>query len=585
MAEDQVERRLAAIMAADVVGYSRLIGADELGTLTRLKGLRRGIIDPLIAGNHGRIVKEIGDGFLVEFASVVEAVRSAIEIQRALAKEASTEEEDEPIRFRIGINLGDVIVEGSDLFGDGVNIAARMENLADPGGICITRGAFDYVRGKVDAVFEDMGEQELKNIAQPVHVFRHIPGIDASAAQPLHAEKPGKPSVAVLPIENISGSVDLDAFAAGLSEDLIAALAETSELTVAPRNMSFPLRGKSQGTHAIARQLGVGSVLEGRVQGTAQRLRITLQLIDGATGNFIWAERYDSEIADIFALQDDIVRKTLIGIRSKLISGDQARIAASGTQNLTAWLRCNEAFEEWAKFSSDSNVRAIELFRMAHEADPAWSHPLAGLTAAYGEAAVRGWGASRKQTLAEAEAFGRRAIEIGPNNPSGYAYLATVRINNGKVKEGIALCEKAVEIAPNDFGALNALGWSLPRVGEFTRSLAVFARSRRNRPTPSGAVLANEAFVAHLAGLRERAVDLLSQCLEHTNIIDAHIRLAALYTDLGRLDEARAEVSRILARQPDATIEEYTKNLPFPDSERLKWYRGLLIAAGLQSRP
>lgn len=579
-----VQRRLAAILAADLVGYSRLIERAEQRTLARMKDIRARVIDPFVAAHGGRLVKEMGDGFLAEHGSVVEAVLCAVDIQHALLREPGADNEENAIRYRIGVNLGDVVVEGDDLFGDGVNIAARLEKLAEPGGIWISRSAFENVRGRVDIDFDDMGEQALKNISEPLRVFRVRPQDQGHAAGAGKRSAYRKPSLALLPIENISASPDLDAFAAGLSEDLLAGLAENSELSVTSRSNSFSFAGSGLGTQELTRRLGVDCILEGRAQGAAGRLRVTLQLTDGATGNVVWAERFDSDIADLFELQDQIVHKTLVGIRSKLVSGDQARIAANGTRNLTAWLRCNEAFEEWAKFSSDANIRAIGLFEQAIAADPGWSHPHAGIAAAYKESASRRWSSSPQVDLRQAASYAERAIELGPDNPSGYGYLAAVRIEEGNLEEGVRLAERAVQVAPNDFAALAMLGWVLPRTGELARSLAAFAKSRRVRPTPSGAILANEAFVAHLAGQKERTLDLLRQSLERTDIVDAHVRLAAIYADTGRASEARAAIARIITRQPDATIEEYTENLPFPDAERLAWYRGMLREAGLPAR-
>ena len=299
-------RRLAAILAADVAGYSRLMGADEEGTLERLKALRRELLDPKIAEHKGRIIKTTGDGMLVEFASVVDAVRCAVEVQQAMPERNTGVGADNRIELRIGINLGDVIVEGDDLYGDGVNIAARLEGIAEPGGICISDDAFRQVRGKVEAEFADLGEQSLKNIARPLRVYR----VGWSAKQPITSPValplPNKPSVAVLPFANMSSDPEQEFFADGISEDIITALSRYPSLFVIARNSSFTYKGRAVDVKQVGRDLGVRYVLEGSLRRAGNRIRVTAQLVEAETGNHVWAERYDRDLADIFVVQDEI---------------------------------------------------------------------------------------------------------------------------------------------------------------------------------------------------------------------------------------------------------------------------------------
>lgn len=580
----QIPRRLAAILAADVAGYSRLMSADEEATLDALKACRNAV-DPIFEEHGGRIFGTAGDGFVAEFASAVGAVLCGMEIQEQVNKMADQAQPDRRLYLRIGINLGDVLVDGSDLMGDGVNIAARLEALAEPGSIYVARSARDQVEGKVDAGFVDLGEQALKNIATPVHVYR-LKGIEPARQSqiPVQPERQ-KPSIAVLPIANISSNTDLDSFAAGLTEDLVSMLAEVTELDVSSTNTFASGSGDRSGDGQVFRPAGVGHTLEGKVQGSADRVRVTLQLSDGRSGKFLWAERFEKKSDDLFAVQDEIARMALIGIRSKLIDGDLARIVGNGTTSLTAWLRCSEAFEEWSKFTRENNHRAQELFQSVRELDRNWSRPLAGLAATYRESALRGWGSSRTEDLENAATMAELAIELGPDDPTGYSFYGQIQIDRGFVEEGIGHCEQAVKIAPGDFASHSSLAWSLPRQGKLEQSLATFARSRSMRPLPSGAVLANEAFVSHLAGRKERAIELLRQSQTRTDILDVPIRLVALFVDLGQLDKARELMGTVLARRPDATVEEYTQNLPFPDQKIRDWYKGLLLTAGLpQSR-
>src|SRR4249920_855204 len=338
MAEERLQRRLAAIMSADVVGYSRLMGLDETGTLSRLNILRRELIDPAIAAHSGRIVKLMGDGALVEFASAVDAVTCAIEIQRQLREHDASGSEDNPIQFRIGINVGDIIIEGEDILGDGVNIAARVEGIAEPGGISISEDAWRQVQGKVTANFVDAGEQNLKNIPRPVRVYRLEPE-EERAAPPAAwpTPSPDQPSIAVLPFQNMSGDPEQEHFCDGLVEDIITTLSKLAGLRVIARNSSFVYKGRSVDIREAAKQLGVRYVLEGSVLKSGNRIRITAQLIDAQDGTHLWAERYDRAMDDIFAIQDEITLELATEMQVKLTEGEHARLHYTTTTNVEAW--------------------------------------------------------------------------------------------------------------------------------------------------------------------------------------------------------------------------------------------------------
>ena len=338
MAEERLQRRLAAILSADVVGYSRLMGIDEAGTLARLKALRRDLIDPNIAAHSGRIVKLMGDGVLVEFGSAVDAVACAIEIQKHVREHDAGRSEANPIQFRVGINVGDIIIEGDDIFGDGVNIAARIESVAAPGGISLSEDAWRQVQGKVAANFVDSGEQSLKNIARPVRVYRVDLGGEGTTLPTAPASAlPDKPSIAVLPFTNMSGDAEQDYFCDGLVEDIITTLSKLAGLRVIARNSSFVYKGRSVDVREAAKQLGVRYVLEGSVRKSGNRIRITAQLIDAKDGTHLWAERYDRAIDDIFAIQDEITLVLATEMQVKLTEGEQARLRYTTTHNVEAW--------------------------------------------------------------------------------------------------------------------------------------------------------------------------------------------------------------------------------------------------------
>ena len=335
MAEARAERRLAAILATDVVGYSRLMGGDEEGTLAALKSLRKSLIDPKIAEYRGRIFKTTGDGALVEFASTVDAVRCAIDIQRAMPERNADMPPDKKIEFRIGINVGDIIVDGDDIFGDGVNVAARLESISEPGGICISNIVHQQVSGRVEASFADLGDQNLKNIARPVRAYRIVlkqaraEAAAASATAPAAFASPDKPSIAVLPFQNMSGDAEQDYFCDGLVEDIITTLSKLTGLRVIARNSSFVYKGRAVDIREAAKQLGVRYVLEGSVRKSGNRIRITAQLIDAMDGAHLWAERYDRAIDDIFAIQDEITLVLATEMQVKLKNGTEFARASS----------------------------------------------------------------------------------------------------------------------------------------------------------------------------------------------------------------------------------------------------------------
>ncbi len=331
-----MERRLAAILASDVVGYSRLIRADEEGTLAALKDLRAELIDPTLAEHNGRIVKLMGDGMLAEFASVVDAVRAAVETQRAVAERNADIQEEKRIEFRVGINLGDVVIDGDDIQGDGINVAARLEGMAEPGGICVSGMVYEGVRDRIDIPFVDMGEQEVKNIDRPVRVWRWIAEAEVTVSVSAEAEEPlalpDKPSIAVLPFTNMSGDPEQEYFADGIAEDIITALSYISGLFVVARNSTFAYKGCSSDVRRIARELGAGYLVEGSVRKAGHRVRITAQLIDGATGGHLWAERYDRDLEDIFALQDEVTGTIAARIEPELGAVERQRAERKPTE-------------------------------------------------------------------------------------------------------------------------------------------------------------------------------------------------------------------------------------------------------------
>jgi len=385
-------RRLTAILAADVAGYSRLMGADEEGTHERLQAHFRELVNPKINEHRGRIVKNAGDGFLAEFPSVVDAVRSAVEVQRGMAEREPEVPEERRIRFRMGINLGDVIAEEHDIFGDGVNVAARLEALAEPGGICVSRVVRDQVRDRLDYAFEDLGEQQVKNIARPVRVYR-VGDRARPIAQPLSAAPsalplPDKPSIAVLPFSNMSSDPEQESFADGIAEDVITALSRYPSLFVIARNSCFTYKGRTVDVKQIGCELGVRYVLEGSLRKAGNRIRVTAQLVEAETGKHDWAERYDRDFADIFAVQDEITEAVTIAIAPAIAEAEQHRAMRKPPGSLDAWAAYQRGLWHFSKFTTNDNAIAQKFFQQAIKSDPNFAGGHWGLALAYLYAAL-----------------------------------------------------------------------------------------------------------------------------------------------------------------------------------------------------
>jgi adenylate cyclase len=475
------ERRLAAILAADVAGYSRLIGANEEGTLNRLRSIRAEVIDPAIAAYRGRLVKTTGDGFLAEFASVVDAVRCAVEVQREIADRSGADPADRRIEFRIGIHQGDIVVEDGDIFGDGVNVAARLEALADPGGICVSARVQEDTAGRLDLSFADLGEQNLKNIARPVRVYRVGPHKAAAPAQaPLPL--PDKPSIAVLPFQNISGDPEQEYFADGMVEEIITALSRIRWFFVIARNSTFTYKGHGVDVKQVGRELGVRYVLEGSVRKYGNRIRVTAQLVEAATGNHVWAERYDRDLADIFAVQDEITERVVAAIEPELYAAEQVRSQSKPPDSLDAWECVIRALSLIGQGTRDENTEAEALCRRAIAIAPGygrahsllawalirrtvWSGDLrivAPEVSSETQTAlalddcdpwvhfVQGMLQQRLRQPSEAARSLRRALELNPNFALAHALLGCALVLQGAHQEAVDSAEHAARLSPRD---------------------------------------------------------------------------------------------------------------------------------------
>ncbi|HKX07931.1 MAG TPA: adenylate/guanylate cyclase domain-containing protein, partial [Stellaceae bacterium] len=539
-------RRLAAILAADVAGYSRMMGADEEGTLERLKAHRRDLIDPMIAEHRGRIVKTTGDGILIEFPSVVDAVRCAVDVQKAMTDRNAGEADDRRIEFRVGINLGDVIIDGDDIHGDGVNIAARLESLADPGGICVSSKVRDEVGDKLDMAFEDLGEQSLKNIAKPVRLYR-IRSDERAAPRPTLA-LPDKPSIAVLPFQNMSGDPEQEFFSDGMAEDIITALSKLRSFFVISRNSTFAYKGKSIDVRQVARELGVRYVLEGSVRKAGNRLRITAQLIDATSGNHIWAQRYDRDLSDIFALQDEITQSVVGTIEPQLYAAENIRIQTKAPESLDAWECVIRALWYLGLFTADDNERARQLLRRAVELSPGYAKAHSLLAHAEIHAVARG-NVEMDAAMPVAELHARTGLSLDDSDPWAFSSIGMVDFMRSRHAEAIASLRQAINLNPNFAMAYGCMGGPLVFSGDAAGALEAIGQALRMSPRdPYRPLFSYWAGVAHfvLGNYAEGAACECAVLRERPHLFVARRMLAACYVRLGKLEEARAEICEVL---------------------------------------
>jgi TolB-like protein/Tfp pilus assembly protein PilF len=568
MAEERAQRRLAAILAADVVGYSRLMGEDEAGTLAALKARRHDVLNPLVSKHQGRIFKTTGDGVLVEFGSAVNAVQCAVDLQQGMAAANANQPEGRHIVLRIGVNLGDVMVEGSDLYGDGINIAARLEAVAEPGGILISGTAYDYVRNKVKLGFEDLGAQTLKNIVEPVRAYRVIgtPAVAIPASKPVS----DKPCIAVLPFTNMSGDPDQAYFSDGITEDIITDLSRWHSLAVSSRNSTFRFKGKPVDIQRTGRELGARFLVEGSVRRIGERIRITAQLIDAETGNHVWAERFDRPMADLFAVQDEVVRTIVGTVVGRVYASGAEHVCRKPPSSLAAYdltLRGNSL--PWD--DPTSAAEAKHAFERAIEIDPGYGLPYSLLA----EMLSREWMndlSGSHETLDRAFALAQRAVELAESESTCHIILGQIYMDRGSFDLAQRHMERGVEINPTNQWNQADLGYLLSRIGRAEEGLEMLRNARRVDP------YFGPPWYWRALGFTEfvlrRYADALAdfdRAVANSPRLDLAM-MAGCCAKLGLADRARELVARCLAGQPGVTVEKLVAKVPFKhagDSEHL----------------
>lgn len=618
------------MLAADVVGYSRLMGSDEEGTLARLRAQRSEVIDPALAMHHGRLVKTTGDGLLVEFASVVDALRCALDWQRGVEQKNAGLPEHQRMVFRIGINLGDVIVDGDDIHGDGVNVAARLEGLARPGTICVSRAARDQVRDKFQFAFESLGELQVKNISRPVQAFLVAPdgrkhpaparagrarrpwllagllagaaivvvgagwaawlspwggGAHLASADHVAVENPplpDEPSIAVLPFDTIGGDSQNLGLGDGMAENITASLSKVPEMFVIARNSAFTYKGEPVKAQTVGQDLGVRYVLEGSVQASGERVRITAELIEAATGQDLWSETYDRATDDVFALQDEITLKVVTALQIELTQGELARVRQRGTKNLKAWLLVNQSLDDFMHFTKEGNARARKLAEEALALDPNYPDAYVRLARTYLTDFQTGWAANRNESLMRSVELAQKALKIDDTYPDTYVLLGAIYLFLREHDAALVAVRKAVALSPNHSLARASLGMTLTYAGEPEAAIVELREAIRLSPLYPDWFLGELGRAYFQAGRYDEAIKVLSERVrQDSDSGEALVLLAAADSAAGRPEQAKEALAKFLEPRPSYTLRQYAGGEFYKRPEDLQRVLDALRNAGL----
>lgn len=567
MAEEGFKRKLTAILSADVEGYSRLMDDDEEATIRTLTSYREAMTT-LILQYTGRVVDAPGDNLLAEFASVVDAVKCALEIQLELAGRNAELANKRRMQFRIGVNIGDIVEQGGRIYGDGVNIAARVEGLADAGGVCISGRVYDQVENILKYYYEFIGEQRVKNISRPVRLYRVKMEADSTETEfsreleilPL----PDKPSIAVLPFVNMSGEPEQEFLSDGITEEIITGLSKLPKIFVIARNSTFTYKGKPVKVQHVSAELGVHYVLEGSVRKAGNRIRITAQLVDAITGHHVWADRYDRDLGDIFDLQDEITMKILTALQVKLTEGEHARITARGTNNLQAFLKHHQGVSIYLKITKADNALARQIFKDVISLDPEYAPAYSILGATYWMDVFLGSSKSPEKSLEKAMELNQKAIALDDANAEAHAQSGWLFTMMGKYEEAIAKIERAIELAPNSADAHMWMSIILRVSSRNEESIQFAEQAIRLNPIPDSWYFRGLALSYMHAQRYDEAITMCKKGLNQApNDLLTHLACAAIYGKAGRKDAARSEAEEVLKRNPKFSAVSYVKTAPY----------------------
>jgi len=629
MTTKEVKRKLAAILSADVKGYSRLMGEDEEGTIRTLNTYKE-VMSTLIQQQRGRVVDAPGDNVLAEFASVVDAVRCAVEIQKELEIRNTELPENRKMEFRIGVNLGDVIEDGEQILGDGVNIAARMESLADGGGICISGTVYDHIENKLPFGYGYIGEQTVKNIAKPVRVYRVLmepgkpsegkvkakvkgrnrkyfamaaaviviigaivawqfiwrpshPKIEVASKEKMAFPLPDKPSIAVLPFVNMSGDSKEDYFSDGITEEIITALSKTPHLFVISRQSTFTYKGKSVKVKQVSEELGVRYVLEGSVRKEGGKVRITAQLIDAITGHHLWADRYDRDLRNIFALQDEITMKIITAMQVKLTVGELANLWAGGTKNLEAYLKCMEAYTNYLRTTKEGNALGKKLAEEVIALDPKYPRGYVLLAQIYLWDILLGTTESPEKSLAKAKDLAEKAIALDSSESTAHGLLGSIYLMSRQHDKAITQVERAISLNPNDASNQIRLGFVLLNSGRPQEAISALKNHKRLNPIPSQQYYLQLVTAYRLSGQYKEVIETGKEALRHVpNNINIYLQLTATYSMMGHEEEARAAAAEVMKINPKFSLEWYAKTIYFKNQNDIDKTIDALRKAGLK---
>jgi len=630
MATQDIKRKLTAIMSADVKGYSRLMGEDEVGTIRTLNAYKE-MMAGLIQHHHGRVVDAPGDNLLAEFGSVVDAVQCGVEIQKELKTRNAELPENRRMEFRIGVNLGDVVEEEDKIFGDGVNIAARMESLSETGGVCISGTAFDQVRNKVNLGYEYLGEQTVKNIALPVRVYKALmepeaagkvigerkvrprpwkraalivgailivivaavaiwkfyirptPPVEVASKEKMAFPLPDKPSIAVLPFVNMSEDKEQEYFSDGITEEIITALSKVPHLFVISRQSTFTYKGKPVKVRQVSEELGVRYVLEGSVRKADDKVRITAQLIDAISGRHLWADRYDRDLKEIFALQDDITMKIITALQIKLTWGEQVTVMAKGTKNLEAFLKYLQSLASLQLRTKEGVALGRKLAEEAIALDPKYPRGYVALAQTYLLDVLLGTTESTEKFMATSMELIKKAIALDDSEPAAHGVLGVIYSMSRQHDKAIAQVERAVSLNPNSADNLLRMGYVLVNASKAEEAISAFKSMKRLNPTPPQAYFLHLMTAYRLNGQYKEAIETAKEGLKQVpNNMLLHLQLTATHSMMGREEEARAAAAKVMEINPKFSLEWYAKTLNFKNKADTDRTLEALRKAGLR---
>ena len=583
-ANQKVTRKLTAIMSADIKGYSILMADDEVFTIKMLNEYRS-IMSNCIGQYNGRVVDSPGDNVLAEFASAVDALQCAVEIQKKLKKENDRLVESKRLEFRIGVNIGDVIQDGNRIYGDGVNVASRIEGLAEPGGVCLSKSAYEQIKKKLDFGFEYMGEHPVKNISEPVSVYKVL--VDSERSKPLVEEKlelPDKPSIAVLPFVNMSGDPGQEYFSDGLTEQIINGICKVRDLFVIARNSSFAYKGKSFHVQQVGKELGVRYILEGSVQKAADRVRITAQLIDATTGYHLWSDNYDRDLSDIFALQDEITLKIIDALSIKLTIGEQALLWAEkgGTTSIQAFDKLMRGQDCFFRSNEKDNKQARHFFKKAINIDKGYALAYIMLGYTHILDLFFRWSKSPIESFEHAEENVEKALALNDSNDLAHSLLGWIYLFKRQYDEAIKAGERAIELNPNGAEAHVSLAFILICSDKIESAIKLIKRALQLNPIPQPHYYSHLAMAYRYNGQYEKAIELCEKALsKKSDLLPPYLTLAASYSSLNRAEDTRKAVEEILRIHPGFSLEYHEKIVPFKNQEELDKLINTLRKAGL----